>query len=384
MSHDLIIHRPQVRETSSGSRVDVKLECPEGKFDLFFEIQGAPLHDGVTPYVALCVPIAMTKGWNIRSEQPASERMLQACHTIQDIIKCFRPNTQHVRINVPGHVEPVVAGRTAGSFFSGGVDSYYTYLKNKEHITQLIFAWGFDIKLEQESFAHLVTDQIQQMADELGVGLIRVKSNIRHFSDSIVHWRDLHGAILGGTASLLSRKLDTVFIASSQHYGDLFPWGSHPILDHLWSTEAVQVINDGCECKRYEKLALVVTNEVALRRLRVCFNNKNDRYNCNRCEKCYRTKVALYALGVLDRCQTFKPDLNLKHMSQLRYGNNANVVRANRENLELLRLRRPDPAVERALLKAMRRPSLLKTAKQILRSHFPKHTAPQEQRVKVG
>ncbi len=383
MSHELIIHSPQLRETSTGSRVDVRLESPVGNFDLYFDVMGAEIRDTVTPFVALCVPLAMTRGWNIRCEQPASERMLEATSTIQDIIKFFRPHTHRIRIDVPGQVEEAVDGRTAASFFSGGVDSYYTYLKHKERITQLIFGWGFDIKLEQETFAQLVTEQIQQMADELGVGLIQLKTNIREFSDPIIHWRDLHGAILGGTASLLSKKLDTVYIASSQHYGDLFPWGSHPILDHHWSTEAVQVINDGCECKRHEKLALVVTNEVAMRRLRVCFNNKNDRYNCNRCEKCYRTKVALYALGVLDRCQTFKPDIDLKHMSELRYGNNGNVVRANMENYELLQLRRPDPAVQRALKLAMRRPSWIKTAKQILRKHFPK-TQQQEQQRKVG
>lgn len=384
MSHELIIHQPQLKQSSAGSRIDVKLESPVGNFDLFFDIKGAELRDSVTPFVALCVPLAMTRGWNIRCEQPISERLMEASHTIQDIIQFFRPHTQRIKLNVPTHHEPVVEGRTAASFFSGGVDSYYTYIKHQNRITKLIFGWGFDIKLEQESFAQLVTEQIQQMTDELGVGLIQLKTNIREFSDPIIHWRDLHGAILGGTASLLSKELDTVYIASSQHYGDLFPWGSHPILDHHWSTEAVQVINDGCESKRHEKLALVVTNEVAMRRLRVCFNNKFDRYNCNRCEKCYRTKVALYALGALERCQTFKPDIDLKHMSELRYGNNGNVVRANMENVELLQMRRPDPAVQRALKLAMRRPSWMKTAKQILRKHFPKTTVVEEKRLKVG
>ncbi|HMO37679.1 MAG TPA: hypothetical protein PKA06_16685, partial [Gemmatales bacterium] len=323
-------------------------------------------------------------GWNIRSESPISAQLMEASQTVQDIIQFFRPQTHRIQLHTAVQEEPARPGRTAASYFSGGVDSFYTYLKHKERITRLIFGWGFDIKLEQETFAGLVSEQIQQMADELGVGLIRLKTNVREFTDPIIHWRDLHGALLGGMATLLSDDLDTVYIASSQHYGDLFPWGSHPILDHHWSTESVKVINDGCECKRHEKLALVITNEVAKRRLRVCFNNKFDRYNCNRCEKCYRTKVALYALGALERCQTFQPDINLEHMSELRYGNNGNVVRANMENYELLKLRRPDPAVMKALKRAMRRPSWFKVAKQYLRQHFPKQGTSQPISKKAG
>ena len=186
MSHELIIHQPQLKPSSTGSRIDVKLESPVGNFDLFMDIKGAELRDGVTPFVAICVPLAMTRGWNIRCEQPISERLMEASHTIQDIIQFFRLHTQRIKLNVPTQLEPVVEGRTAASYFSGGVDSYYTYLKHKDRITKLIFGWGFDIKLEQETFAQLVTEQIQQMADELGVGLIQLKTNIREFTDPII------------------------------------------------------------------------------------------------------------------------------------------------------------------------------------------------------
>lgn len=370
MSHELIIHSPRLCETAAGTRVDIKLESPAGAFDLFFEVQCASVRHTATPFVALCVPLAMTRGWNIRCESPISAQLMDSSQTAQDIIQFFRPQTHRIQLHTPVHEEASLRGRTAASYFSGGVDSFYTYLKHRERITRLIFGWGFDIKLEQESLASLVTQQIQQMAEELGTGLIRLKTNVREFTDPIIHWRDLHGALLGGIATLLSNDLDTVYIASSQHYGDLFPWGSHPMLDHHWSTEAVRVINDGCECKRHEKLALVVTNEVAMRHLRVCYVNRNDRYNCNRCEKCYRTKVALFALGALDRCQTFQPEIDLKHMSELRYGNNGNVMRANLENYELLKQRRPDPEVMRALKLAMRRPSWFKSAKKYVRQHL--------------
>ncbi len=383
MTSTLIIHSPQVETTTTGSVAKVLLECPEGRFDLFFEVSGATLHDRVTPYAAMCLPLAMARGWTLRTESPISSKLLKTIPTIQQIYRYFLPGTQTIQVQAPTREEPDACGRTSASFFSGGVDSYYTYLKHRERITRLIFATGFDIRLTQTTFASHVQEQVRQMADELGAGLIAIKSNIRDFSDQFVHWRYYHGAVLGGTASLLANELDTVFIASSQNYGDLFAWGSHPILDPLWSTEAVQVINDGCEAKRLEKLQLVVQNDVAVRRLRVCFNNKYDRYNCNRCEKCFRTKVALYALGVLEKCETFKHDFDLKQLSNLRYGSNGNVVRANLENYEYLRKHRPHPQLERALRMASRRPSLLKTAKHRIRSLFRKPVETKTLGVKV-
>jgi len=370
MSSELILRRPRVEQTAEGSIARVQLDSPDGVFDLFFDVNGAKLEANATAFMAMCLPLAMSRGWNLRSEAPVSTRLMSSVKAIQDIYRLFLPGTSLVNLDAPVEVLPAPSGRNAASFFSGGVDSYYTYLKHRERITRLIFAVGFDMQLSQTSFANLVQKQIREAADKLGVGLISIRSNIHDFSDKYVHWRYYHGAVLGGVASLLSSELDTVYIASSHNYSDLFPWGSHPILDPHWSTEAVQVINDGCEATRLQKLALVAQNDVALQTLRVCFNNKNDRYNCNRCEKCFRTKIALYALGALERCQTFQPDFDFKRMAKLRYGNNGNVVRANQENLVYLRQHRPHAELERALRLARRKPSVLKSVKQRVRSLF--------------
>jgi hypothetical protein len=359
MSKELLIHPVMLRKS---------LDSPEGRFDLFYEVAGAKVALSATPLAAMCLPIAMSRGWALRSIAPVSALLLRSFETIQNIYRFFLPGSQRIQIEVPVCEEPAAPGREAASFFSGGVDSYYTYLKNRNSITRLIFVSGLDIMLSQTSFANLVLGQIRTMADELGVGLIHVKTNVRELSDSLVPWSIYHGAVLGGIASLLAPELNNVFIASSHNYADMFPWGSHPLLDPYWSTEAVKVQNDGCEAERLKKLQLVVQSDVAMRHLRVCYNNKLDRYNCNRCEKCLRTKVALYALGALDRCQTLDDRLDLNRIKSLRYGNNGNVLRANMENYRYLRRHRPHPALERAMRLASRRPSWLTIAgKQVRR-----------------
>ena len=39
-------------------------------------------------------------------------------------------------------------------------------------------------------------------------------------------------------------------------YAHLGPLGSHPLLDPLWSSEDVELVHDGCEATRLDKLAL--------------------------------------------------------------------------------------------------------------------------------
>jgi hypothetical protein len=112
-----------------------------------------------------------------------------------------------------------------------------------------------------------------------------------------------HGTLLAAVAYLLSPTIGTVYIPSTHDYSQLFPWGSHPILDPLWSTEATTIIHDGCDALRLEKTAVIAKHEVALRHLRVCWGGE---YNCGACNKCVRTIISLQALGALERCTIFK------------------------------------------------------------------------------
>jgi pyruvyl transferase EpsO len=114
-----------------------------------------------------------------------------------------------------------------------------------------------------------------------------------------------HGAAMAAVAYALAPNHGKVYIASSNSYVDLHTWGSHPLLDPLWSTEAVQIVHDGGET-RMNKLRALVQYPEAVARLRVCWRNPGS-FNCGHCEKCVRTMLALRALGV-ERCAAF-PDI---------------------------------------------------------------------------
>jgi len=57
---------------------------------------------------------------------------------------------------------------------------------------------------------------------------------------------------------------------------------------------------------------------VALRTLRVCRRNRDNEFNCGRCEKCVRTMFSLSCCGVLPLASAFPPQLDPKLISRLR------------------------------------------------------------------
>lgn len=167
------------------------------------------------------------------------------------------------------------------------------------------------------------------MANVLGKTLITVKTNLREQADinrnnweitySGDFWgRCLHGSSLASVGLCLSRIMYQVFIPSTRPNDNLIPWGSHPRLDPLWSTENMLFIHDGCESDRLQKVKDKISySPIALKSLKVCYYNISNQYNCCQCEKCLRTMMELRVCEVLDKATSFHKPLNLQLVKQL-------------------------------------------------------------------
>jgi hypothetical protein len=381
MNKTLIIRKPRLRETGHCTRISVQLDNPAGPFELFYEIAGSPVAEDGSPYLACLLPLAMKRGWNIVSESPVSERLLASVEQIQDIFQLWDRGAQRIQIEATAiNTARATTGRGDGCFFSGGVDSWYSAIKNHDRLHSLIFVTGFDIPLANETLSRTVLQQIRRAAGDLQRGLVEVTTNLREFSQPILPWSLAHGAGLASVALLLAPSLRGLYLPATHHYGDIFPWGSHPTLDHLWSSEAVRVTTDGLEATRFQKMQLMAQHPVSLRTLRVCYSNRETLYNCGRCEKCLRAKVSLYALGVLHLSETFDHELNLRHIAKLRLGDYSvvgNFTKSSfiKDNLEALRrYRRDDPHLTRALHQALRRPGPVWKLKRSVRRLFHRST----------
>lgn len=355
----LVISRPILSSGTQGTRVSATLRAPGFSQELWYEVTGCvPAQDG-TSFATAGLLLAMSRGWNLESEAPVSPMWFQATDQIQDIFQLWLPEFRRIEIKAATQsLHPQAL--SSGTFFSGGVDSYYTYLKHEQEISSLIFVTGFDIPLHKTALAQLVSTEMARTAKALNKQLIEVKTNLREFCDRFVEWRFYHGAALASVAHLLTQQVGSVFLAATHTYANLFPCGTHPLLDHLWGSETLKIIHDGCEANRFQKVARLAQSEVALQSLRVCYRNKADELNCGRCEKCLRTMVSLAAVGAMDRCNTFALPLHPRRVGQLRLGNQPRLLVYVQQNLNALQERQDQPHLVQALRQSMRRPGLFR------------------------
>jgi hypothetical protein len=251
---------------------------------------------------------SMAAGEELTIDAPVSARLLSSIPTIQAVFETWSrdkelnrgwpPVFRRVLVHATERQPAPAPGTGVGAFFTGGVDSFYTALKRREELTGLVFVHGFDVPLADAGRREHVSNGVRAAAAELGLPLLEVETDIRSFSDQSVKWLDYHGAALASVALLLAPWFRRVYVPATMTYATLDPLGSHPLVDPLWSTEDVELVHDGCEATRLDKLRVIAGCEAARDWLRVCPKNWGGTYNCGHCEKCLRTMVALRLLDL--------------------------------------------------------------------------------------
>jgi hypothetical protein len=257
-------------------------------------------------------------------------------------------------------------------FFTGGVDSFYTFLKHHEEITDLIFAHGLDIKLYNIALRKKTSEMIQKVAKEFGKNIIEIETNVRTIFDEYVGWGEFgHGAALAAIGHLFASEMYRIYIPGSYDKDLIFPWGSHPILDPLWSSETLEFIHDGCEATRVEKVALLSKYDIALHSLRVCWTNPESVYNCGKCEKCIRTMINLNINNALSRCTTFTEELDIKQVRKI-VANTEGTRAFIQENLDALEKNNGDEKLRKALIYVLNKPEMphLKRFRRKIKQHI--------------
>lgn len=305
---------------------------------------------------AAILPCMKAGGGELISKAGVSQQFLSGLSTIQDIFCVWKKSLHRVKIRHPSPVEKKKTGNRAGVFFSGGVDSFYTFLKNQDEITDLIFIHGADIRLNDTKLRDKTSKNIRSIASAFGKRLVEIETNIRELLNPYVGWGALsHGAALASVGHLLSPQFRRIYIASSHTYLNMFPWGSHPVLDPLWSSDALEFIHDGCEATRVGKVSLIAKHEAALQYLRVCTKNPDSSYNCGRCEKCVRTMINLLVNNALEKCPAFDSEFDMRNVLKI-YVANDSMRSFIVENLEALEESQGHDELKNALKKVLSRP----------------------------
>jgi hypothetical protein len=324
--------------------------------DRSYDIEFQPAWGKIPPEAMVTASLlpAMSLGADLRVEGKVCKFLLESLSLIQDIFIAWDASFRRISIepSEPNEQEANEARNTSvGAFFSGGVDSFYTLLKHRDEITHLIFVHGFDVELTNRTLRDRISAANQKVAAEFGKTLVEVETNLRLFSNPHVSWEWYHGAALATIGHLLSDKIRRVYMPATHSYASLFPWGSHALLDPLWSSKGLHFVHDGAEATRFKKIASIASEDSVLKNLRVCWKNSGGAYNCGRCEKCLRTMTSLEVIGALRRSETFPTRLDLDAIRNLDF---TGVSRAGREDIRVFIEQNLAATSDKSLARALR------------------------------
>ncbi|MBN2570458.1 MAG: hypothetical protein JXB42_13610, partial [Deltaproteobacteria bacterium] len=247
------------------------------------------------PFLGIALLEAMIRNVDIRIEDsiPLSERLYEKLPEIQAVYACWNEDLR--RVSIHARIDPCKDNyERVASFFSAGVDGLHTLLRKLTDITHLIMLSDFEPLGNPPGSWQQAVEKQTVFARSLGKELIPVETNAKHWTDQRkISFEFAQGLILSSMGPMLKAK--RLFIASSHTYNELFPWGTHPLSDPMWSTESTAVIHDGAGSRRGEKMRDLCQNQMFLDNLKVCWRSPSE--NCGECAKCIRTMVALYLLG---------------------------------------------------------------------------------------
>ena len=228
----------------------------------------------------------------VKDNIPVSPMLLDELGKIQSIFKCWNPDLNIIKL-VANRKEANNQLKGSVCCFSGGVDSMYSYASHADKITHLLLVQGFDNWKSESDWKESVKAR-SEFAESCGKKLIAIDTNVRDFVEKRkIYWGLEIGSILAGIGVTIAPE--KFFIPSSWTYQDLHAYGSHPLVDPLWSTELTHVIHDGADTTRSEKIEFISNSQYFLDQLQVCW--KSTARNCGDCPKCVRTSLVLNLIG---------------------------------------------------------------------------------------
>ena len=332
----VIIHPPEITikngRVSVGAVIELQTETNLPKV-MWFEFP-ANYQDFVTDradgFAVASLMLAMLLGEHIEVRGVLSPRLAYGMQEYQRVFNCWFPQKFKIIDIISDNYKPLHQSEVKGgvaSAFSGGVDSFYTlwsHLPQQQphpnyQIEYGLFIHGYDILLSDEATYNTAQQAYAQMMHKLGLQLLVGRTNVYDFA-SKVDWALSHGTAIIGFAMVLGRMLSRLFIPSGYTYKDShLRGGTDPVLDHLLSTETLEVMSDAASVNRVEKIASIAKWAETYSRLRVCWVKPDGLKNCCECEKCIRTMTTLDMFGQLSKYETFPQPLTRQKIRSCRY-----------------------------------------------------------------
>jgi hypothetical protein len=275
--------------------------------------------------LAMCLMPAMRSGGTLELRERVSPRLLRTQREFQ-AIQCGwsldwdldQPPLREVEVVASARAPEMRAKGRVAAFFSGGVDSWSTVLGNPD-ITDLIFVRGLDLipgAARHAALGDLVEERLREAAAMLDLPLHVVETNVRELSDPLIRWEACNPCAIVAVALFLEPMFDRVLIAGDTDHRTQVSLGSSHMVNQLWSTEGLEIVDDGGRFGRSQRLRRIVDQPAVQQTLRVCWENPDGAYNCGRCRKCLLTMISLEAIGGREAIATFPAKLDLELLAE--------------------------------------------------------------------
>ena len=196
---------------------------------------------------------AMSHGGRLGMTDPVSPRMLRSQREFQAMQRAwsldwpFTEPLKEVEVEAPvREVGPISPKGRVAAFFSGGIDSWGIVLENPD-LTDLIFVRGFDLAHEgpQATVADEAEARLRKAGEELGLTFHVVTTNLRELTDAELPWDIFYGCACAAVGLFLAPLFDRVLIAGDSDYAVQVSFGANRLVDQLWSTEALEIVDAG-------------------------------------------------------------------------------------------------------------------------------------------
>ncbi len=338
------------------NRVETILELQGKTWNVYFESDEyafTPTWEALLPMLVL---VGMRKSSKIQMEHGIDATLLANLAEIQERLSALDPLFTPVPIEGVFPAPPLTTHPSrVGLFFSGGVDSWYSFLVHQEEVTDLIWVSGCDIPLDNQAHLEKSIQLVRKVADHFGKRLVIMRTNIRSFTDGVFPFYVFQGNLMQSLSLLFQEAFSRIFFAAALNTSQLVTYGLDPVLIGLWSSSSLQLGYDGLEADRVQKVARLAQEPFALQNLRVCWKNPIEGLNCGVCEKCQRTMVNLEAVGALERCHAFNHPLDLKLISRVFIEDKDQTV-FTQMNLDAILQREGNSPLARALRNSLQPP----------------------------
>ena len=275
------------------------------------------------PFVLVPLMLGMYYGQDVHIKGDISPRLYHNIrHYIINIFDRFSDYNRIVNFEVDGF--KIVHGPSTliGTGISCGVDSLVTIYDNFIQETDenfkinslFFFNYGSHGDFEDSSSHKRWEDRItlnMKCAEELNLPVYLVDTNFHAYTHRIgepqMGYLANYSCILAlqnyikryMTSANLSYDEIMIYRDNSRDFD--FAEYCESFFPHLVSTEGVELVIDGCQYTRAQKIERISEWKIAQKYLNVCIHPVSKGHNCSNCEKCMWTLIPLEAMGKLDK-----------------------------------------------------------------------------------